>query len=163
MKTMRFLGGVCLVMGLALPCYGLAQAPVPAAEQAELTRTVAALDTKLFDAYNHCDLKTLGEMVSDDLEFYHDQTGLAVGRAPFLDSIQKYICGKVQRTLVPGSMEVYRLKGFGAVEIGVHRFRQPGHPEEGEGEAKFVSIWKNAGGVWTLTRVISYDHSSLTK
>jgi ketosteroid isomerase-like protein len=161
MKAMRFLGGLCLVVGLAVPCF--AQAPVPAAEQAELTRTVAALDTKLFDAYNHCDLKTLGAMVSDDLEFYHDQTGLAVGRAPFLDSIQKYICGKVQRTLVPGSMEVYRLKGFGAVEIGVHRFRQPGHPEEGEGEAKFVSIWKNADGVWTLTRVISYDHGSLTK
>jgi ketosteroid isomerase-like protein len=163
MKAMGFLGGLCLVVGLAVPCCARAQAPVPAAEQAELTRTVAALDTKLFDAYNHCDLKTLGAMVSDDLEFYHDQTGLAVGKAPFLESIQKYICGKVQRTLVPGSMEVYRLKGFGAVEIGVHRFRQPGHPEEGEGEAKFVEIWKDTDGVWTLTRVISYDHGSLAK
>ena len=103
-----------------------AQAPVPAAEQAELTRTVTELDTKLFDAYNHCDLKTLGAMVSDDLEFYHDQTGLMVGKAPFLEAIQNNICGKVERTLVPGSMEVYRLKGYGAVEIGVHRFHQRG-------------------------------------
>ncbi len=159
----RILAVVCLVAGLAVSCCARGQAPVPAAEQAELTRTVAGLDTKLFDAYNHCDLKTLGAMVSDDLEFYHDQTGLMVGRGPFLDSIQKYICGKVERTLVPGTMEVHRLKGYGAVEIGVHRFRHPGKPEEGVGEAKFVEIWKDADGVWTLTRVISYDHGALGK
>ena len=36
-----------------------------------LFQTILSLDTKLFDAYNHCDLTTLGAMVSDDLEFYH--------------------------------------------------------------------------------------------
>jgi ketosteroid isomerase-like protein len=159
----RFVGVVCLLAVSAVPCCLLAQAPVPAAEQAELTRTVAALDTKLFDAYNHCDLKTLGSMVADDLEFYHDQTGLMVGKAAFLEAIQNNICGKVERTLVPGSLEVYRLKGYGAVEIGVHRFRRAGHPEDLGGEAKFVEIWKNTGGAWVLTRVISYDHESRTK
>jgi hypothetical protein len=49
---------------------------------------------KLFDAYNQCDLTTLGAMVSDDLEFYHDQAGLSVGRAPFLAAIKENICGK---------------------------------------------------------------------
>src|SRR6202034_1384447 len=48
-----------------------------------LFTTIQSLDTKLFDAYNHCDLTTLGTMVSDDLEFYHDQTGLSVGKEPF--------------------------------------------------------------------------------
>jgi ketosteroid isomerase-like protein len=163
MTTKQVVGGLCLGLGMMLPCCGWGQAPVPAAEQAELTQTITALDTKLFDAYNRCDLKTLGAMVSDDLEFYHDQTGLQVGKAPFLESIKKNICGKVQRTLVPGTLEAHRLKGFGAVEIGTHRFRQPGHSEEGEGEAKFVMIWKDTGGVWLLTRVISYDHASLTK
>jgi len=33
-----------------------------------LFMTIQSLDTKLFDAYNHCDLTTLGAMVSDDLE-----------------------------------------------------------------------------------------------
>ena len=127
----RFVAAVGLVAGLAVPCSRWAQQPVPAAEQAELTRTVTALDTKLFDAYNHCDLKTLGAMVSDDLEFYHDQTGLMVGKAPFLEAIQKNICGKVERTLVPGTLEVHRLKGYGAVEIGVHRFHHPGDPGPG--------------------------------
>ncbi len=44
-----------------------------------LFKTILSLDTKLFAAYNRCDLTTLGAMVSDDLEFYHDQTGLSVG------------------------------------------------------------------------------------
>lgn len=149
-----------LIAGLAVPCLGWAQQPVPAAEQAELTQTVTALDTKLFDAYNHCDLKTLGAMVSDDLEFYHDQTGLMVGKAPFMEAIRNNICGKVQRTLVPGTLEVHRLKGYGAVEIGVHRFHHPGDPGPG-GEAKFITIWQDKDGVWKMTRAISYDHVSL--
>jgi ketosteroid isomerase-like protein len=161
MRT-AILSVVCLIAVSAVPCRVVAQAPVPAAEQAELTQTVMTLDTKLFDAYNRCDLKTLGAMVSDDLEFYHDQTGLMVGKAPFLQAIQNNICGKVQRTLVPGSLEVYRLKGYGAVEIGVHRFHHPGDPGPG-GEAKFVQVWQNKDGVWKVTRVISYDHESLTK
>ena len=89
--------------------------------------TTQSLDTKLFDANNHCDLTTLGAMVSDDLEFYHDQTGLSVGKGPFLAAIKQNICGKVQRALLPDTLEVYPLKGYGAVEIGIHRFHHPGH------------------------------------
>ena len=121
--------------------------------------TIQSLDTKLFDAYNHCDLTTLGAMVSDDLEFYHDQTGLSVGKAPFLAAIQQNICGKVQRTLLPETLEVYPLKGYGAVEIGIHRFHHPGHPEDGMGDAKFVTLWQNKDDVWKVTRVISYEHN----
>jgi len=80
---LKFLRALPLLGLLAVPFCASAQQPVPAAEQAALTETVTALDTKLFDAYNHCDLTTLGAMVSDDLEFYHDQTGLMVGKAPF--------------------------------------------------------------------------------
>jgi hypothetical protein len=128
-----------------------------------LFQTIQALDAKLFDAYNHCDLTTLGEMVADDLEFYHDKTGLMVGKAPFLAAIKQNICGKVERTIDAGAMEVYPLKGYGAVQIGVHHFRHPAHPEEGEGAAKFVTLWQNKDGVWKMTRAISYDHGSAAK
>jgi ketosteroid isomerase-like protein len=124
-----------------------------------LFKTIQSLDTKLFDAYNHCDLTTLGAMVSDDLEFYHDQTGLSVGKEPFLSAIKQNICGKVERTLLVDTLEVYPLKGYGAVEIGVHRFHHPGHPEDGMGDAKFVTLWQNQDGVWKVTRVISYEHN----
>ena len=123
-----------------------------------LFTTIQSLDTKLFDAYNHCDLTTLAAMVSDDLEFYHDQTGLSVGKAPFLAAIQQNICGKVQRTLLQDTLEVYPLKGYGAVEIGIHRFHHPQSPDN-VGDAKFVMLWQNKDGVWKVTRVISYNHN----
>ncbi len=124
-----------------------------------LFKTILSLDAKLFDAYNHCDLTTLGAMVSDDLEFYHDQTGLSVGKGPFLAAIKQNVCGKVERTLLTDTLEVYPLKGYGAVEIGIHRFHHPGHPEDGMGDAKFVTLWQNKEGVWKVTRVISYEHN----
>jgi ketosteroid isomerase-like protein len=138
---------------------GNAQTAAPAT----LRDTIARLDTQLFDAYNHCDIPTLSNLVSDDLEFYHDKTGLAVGKAPFLKAIQENICGKVQRTLTPGSMEVYPLAHYGAVELGTHTFTHPGHPADGVGEARFVTLWQQTDSGWRVTRVISYDHESAAK
>ena len=129
-----------------------------AAPDSDLFKTIHGLDAKLFDAYNHCDLATLGAMVSDDLEFYHDQTGLAVGKAPFLAAIKQNICGKVERRLLEDTLEVYPLKGYGAVELGGHRFHHPGYPDN-VGDAKFVMLWQNKDSVWKVTRVISYNHN----
>jgi hypothetical protein len=129
------------------------------AQPDSLFKTIQSLDTKLFDAYNNCDLVTLGNMVSDDLEFYHDQTGLSVGKAHFLAAIKQNICGKVNRTLLPETLEVYPLNHYGAVEIGIHRFSHPGHPENGMGDAKFITLWENKDGTWKVTRVISYEHN----
>src|SRR6202045_864486 len=141
---------------LVLLCSRLhAQSPAP---PETLFKTIQSLDTQLFDVYNHCDLTTLGAMGSDDLEFYHDQTGLSVGKGPFLAAIKQNICGKVERTLLPDTLEVYPLKGYGAVEIGVHRFHRPENSEN-VGDAKFVMLWQNKDGVWKVTRVISYNHN----
>jgi len=127
-----------------------------------LYKTIAALDATLFDAYNHCDLAKLGSMVSADLEFYHDQTGLALGRQSLVDGVRNNICGKVHRELVPGSLEVYPIKGYGAVEIGIHRFTHPNHLNDDiMGEAKFVHVWQLKDGVWQVTRVLSFYHHSL--
>lgn len=127
-----------------------------------LCQQIQALDTELFNAYNRCDLTTLSSMVADDLEFYHDKTGLAIGRQVFIDAIKNNLCGKVSRELVPGTLEVYPIAHYGAVEIGVHRFHHPGQPDN-IGEAKFVHLWRNQDGKWQVTRVISYDHQPLTK
>ena len=120
--------------------------------------TIKSIDSKFFDAYNHCDLAALGSMVSEDLEFYHDQSGLTVGKEPFLAAIKQNICGKVQRTLIENTLEVYPLKGYGAVEIGIHRFHHPTEPGN-VGDAKFVIIWHQDNGMWKVTRTISYEHN----
>jgi Domain of unknown function (DUF4440) len=128
----------------------------------ELYKTIAGLDAALFDAYNRCELDKLGSLVTDDLEFYHDQTGLALGRQNLVDAVKSNICGKVHRELVAGSLEVYPLKGYGAVEIGVHRFT---HPDDANnvGEAKFIMLWQLKDGAWKITRVISFDHHPTAK
>jgi hypothetical protein len=122
-----------------------------------LYQTVAGLDTELFSAYNSCQLDKLGSLVAEDLEFYHDKTGLAVGRQTFLNAIKNNICGKVHRELVPGTLEIYPMEGFGAVEIGIHRFTHPDDPHN-LGEAKFITLWRHKDGSWQMTRAISFDH-----
>jgi hypothetical protein len=136
----------------------------PGVVQAQLLRTVTALDAQLFAAYNSCDLEKLGALVAADLEFYHDKTGLSRGREPFLAAIRDNICGKVHRDLLPGTLEVYPLDHYGAVEIGAHVFcdpRQVTHCDPAKsGSARFVMLWQQTGEGWRLTRVISYDHQS---
>ena len=155
----------CALLSLVLASGGFVLADAQAVpsldsikSQEELTRAITALDKQLFDAYNTCNIEKLGTFVTDDLEFYHDKTGLAIGKQPFLDAIKKNICGKVTRELVPGSLEVYPLHGYGAVEIGLHRFRHPGDSDVGE--AKFVQLWQYKDGAWKISRVISYDHGA---
>lgn len=143
---------------LALPFSSLRGAGQTGGHPDALYETIKSLDAKLFGAVNNCDLAVLGSMVSDDLEFYHDQTGLSVGKAAFVAAIQQNICGKVQRTLIENTLEVYPLKGYGAVEIGIHRFHHP-HEPDNVGDAKFIHIWHNENGVWKVTRVISFEHN----
>jgi ketosteroid isomerase-like protein len=141
-----------------------AQPPQSKEDHDKLFKTIEALDAQLFDAYNRCDLEKLGSFFTEDLEFYHDQTGLSRGRQALVDAVKKNICGKVRRDLVAGTLEVYPLKSYGAVEIGVHRFCDPKTNqtcgEAASGVAKFVMIWQNTDGTWKITRVISFDHVS---
>ena len=126
-----------------------------------LYQTVAGLDTALFSAYNNCQLDKLSSLVADDLEFYHDKTGLAVGRQTFIDAIRNNICGKVHRELVPGTLEIYPMEGYGAVEIGIHRFTHPEDPHN-LGEAKFITLWRHKDDSWKMARAISFDHHPAT-
>ena len=123
-----------------------------------LFRTIASLDSALFDSYNRCDLPKFASFIVDSVEFYHDQTGLMVGVTNLTEAIKQNICGKVVRQLIPESLEVYPMKGYGAVEIGRHRFHPPGAKPAETGGAQFIMLWQNNGGVWKITRVISFDH-----
>src|SRR5215469_13561126 len=96
---------LCLAAFVFCSIVSLAQTQQGLPSSDDLYKTIAGLDTTLFDAYNHCDLDKLGSMVSEDLEFYHDQTGLATGRQSLVDGVKNNICGKVHRELVPGSLE----------------------------------------------------------
>jgi hypothetical protein len=151
----------------ALLCNASAQIAPPLDKiqnQEELNRAITSLDATLFDAYNKCDLVKFESFLADDVEFYHDLGGLMLGKAALTDAIKKNICGKVTRELIPGTLKVYPMKGYGALEVGVHRFHHPGHEDtEGVGEGQFIHLWQYKDGAWKITRVISYDHHPAAK
>src|SRR5687767_6496994 len=80
----------------------------------ELYKTIVKLDSIFFDAYNNCNITKQAEIYSDSIEFYHDQGGLIKSKQVLLEGTKKYICGKVTRELVKGSIEVSPIPGYGA-------------------------------------------------
>lgn len=117
---------------------------------------LARMDKELFEAaFVTCDAGKFRTLFTDDAEFYHDRTGAAIGEAARTMKSCPRDNG-VTRTLVPGSLEVYPMQGYGAVQIGRHVFARKGEP--GSEVAKFVHLWKRENGVWRLARVLSFDH-----
>lgn len=125
---------------------------VPAS--AELYNTIVKMDSIYFDTYNHCNIARMDSLTASDIEFYHDRNGYSHSKADLLASIQKYICGKVTRIITPGSIEVYAIPGYGAVEFGYHSFRNISEPGESH-PSKFVTLWRLSDGKWQIARVIS--------
>ena len=159
----------CTVIVAMLPFMALAtsaQEKVASLEeiknQADLDQAITELDRQLFDAYNRCDLKKFDSMLADDVEFYHDQGGVTLGHEKLTESVKNNICtADTQRVLVPGTLKIYYMKGYGAIEMGVHRFRHPKTAStNGTGEASFVHLWQYKDGNWKITRALSYDHHS---
>lgn len=121
----------------------------------ELYSTIIHMDSIYFNAYNSCDMETQGRIYADNIEFYHDKGGLMTSKQELLDAIKKNICGKVTRELVPGSIEIYPIGGWGAVEIGLHRFINHAEGDSRSKPDKFVIVWQHKDDQWLITRVIS--------
>jgi len=121
----------------------------------KLYRTIAHMDSVYFNAYNSCDMETQARIYSDSIEFYHDESGLETSKANLLKAIKENICGKVTRELIPGSLEVYPLPGYGAVEIALHRFVNHAEHDHVSNPSRFIVIWRHRDGKWQITRVIS--------
>lgn len=122
----------------------------------ELYDTIVRLDSIFFDAYNHCQLDKMEALISDSVEFYHDKGGLMTSKKDIMDATKKNVCGKVTRELIPGTIEVYPIPGYGAVQIGNHRFHNNQDPPNTPSPiGKFIHTWQNKNGIWQLRRIIS--------
>ena len=142
---------------LILPFSIVAQNEIPAytLTDSELHKRISNMDRIFFDTYNSCDIEKQKEIYSDDIEFFHDKGGLSTSKSDILESTKKNICGKVTRTLVKGSIEVYPIHDYGAVEIGYHKFFNNQEPDAPSNPSKFIIIWKNDKELWKITKVIS--------
>src|SRR5215213_219117 len=125
----------------------------PASQQ--LHDEIVRMDSLLFHAYNVCDTVTYASIFSEDLEFYHDNGGLETNKQKSVDAYKKYVCGKVTRELLKGSIEVSPVPNYGAVQIGMHRFHNSQEPNAFSKYSRFVIIWKKENNTWKVTRVIS--------
>ncbi|MGH9577490.1 MAG: nuclear transport factor 2 family protein [Terriglobales bacterium] len=130
---------------------------------------IAVQDRILFGAvFDTCDTAALAALIANDFEMVHDKGGLtATSGAQFVASIAA-MCARqktgedyrARRELVAGSMKVYPIAHYGAIQVGEHRFYQllPGKPEKLVEIALFTHLWKREGAGWRLARVLSYDH-----
>ena len=124
------------------------------ADQA-LYEQIEAMDKVFFEAYNSCDLKMQASIYADNIEFFHDKAGLINSKPEIIQGTKKNICGKVTRFLVPGSIEVYPINNYGAVEIGFHRFYNNQEPDAESKPSKFIIVWKKEKENWKITKVVS--------
>ncbi len=125
-------------------------------EKEHLNKEILKMDSLLFNiAFNKCDLELYKKIMSPELEFYDDRSGLNI-------SIEKEIASfkdrcsrphKLTRKLVYSQASV--LGDYGAVQLGEHNFLVDGKIVE---KAKFIHIWERTENSWVAKRVVSYDH-----
>jgi len=124
-----------------------------------LYKQIVQMDSLLFSvAFNQCDLEIYKKIMSPDLEFYDDRSGLNTSIekeiASFKDRCSKPF--KVTRNLVNTSVHV--LGDYGAVQLGEHNFLVDDKVVE---NAMFITIWERRENSWIVKRAVSYDHKSV--
>jgi ketosteroid isomerase-like protein len=159
MKRKTALASLLVVIAICASGASAQQHPRKTAEAKLLYDEIARLDTAMFEAFNAHQLEKVASYFDPGLEFYHDAGGLMT-LGDSLAGIKGMFDQNngMRRDLVPGTLEVYPIKGYGAIEIGEHRFC---HKEDGKddcGTFKFLHIWQKQESGWKITRVVSYDH-----
>ena len=126
-----------------------------------LYEELARMDGLLFDAaFVTCDARQVNALLRDDIEFYHDQTGLRSGpevREDFERLVKN--CPRtagIARRIVAGTLQVFPLKDGYAIQMGEHRFVNDAAGTSTV--ARFVHLWQKIDGTWRLARVLSFDH-----
>ena len=125
---------------------------------------LARMDSAMFEAsFVTCDAARANAIFAEDVEFYHDKDGLSSGEQVRENTRRLTAsCPRkngVTRTIVPGSVRVFPIEGYGAVQVGVHRFDERGAATSTL--ARFVNVWRMQDGKWRLARILSLDHKAI--
>ena len=127
--------------------------------QEGLFKEIFHMDSVLFNAFNSRDIDQFKKLFVQDLEFYHDKGGLSNYEYTINSlKVTAALNNGLKRELLKGSLEVYPIPGYGAMEIGTHTFCHNENDKEDCGTFKFVHIWKKNNDDWKITRVVSYGH-----
>lgn len=123
----------------------------------ELFDELAQMDQRRFQAaFVDCDQEAFAALFTEDAELYHDRAGASFGK----EATRLHSCPRdngIRRILVPGSLKVYPMKDYGAVQTGEHWFVEEG--AETSMRALFVHLWRRTEDGWRLARVLSFDQN----
>lgn len=148
---------VSLLIGLISNSFSQEKKVAPTSKA--LYQEISQMDSVMFNAFNNQDFKTFKNLFTQDLEWFQDNDGLVPYETVFKNfenTFKKEY--KLTRELVKGSLEVYPIKNYGAIEIGEHQFKHIENGKEEIGTFKFVMIWKHENNLWKISRVISFGH-----
>lgn len=128
-----------------------------------LLNIVSELDSLYFAAHNHCDLKQIRSLLASDIETFHDIGGYVQGRGKFMEVMQQFCSNpkRMQRSLVPGTLEAYPMEGIGLLHKADHHFYRINDDGEKEidGSGRMIMLWKqNKNNEWKVWDLISYGH-----
>jgi ketosteroid isomerase-like protein len=157
------------MFGLALvsigPLAGAAARAQPViASPASDEAAVRDADAAFWRAFNACDAAAMSAFFSEDVEFYHDITGLTRSRDAVTRSMMTGPCKssalRMRRELVAASVRYNPVPGYGAILAGTHLFyaREGDAPEKPVTQARFLAVWRHQAGQWQMARIVSYDH-----
>jgi len=96
-----------------------------------------------------------------NVEFYNDGGGVSDYATTMKNFKEMFLRNKntgLRRELLPETLEVYPVPGFGAIEIGTHRFFHTENGKQEVGTMRFIQTWQLKDNEWKVTRVISIGH-----
>jgi len=138
--------------------------------KSDLFQTLKQKDSLIFhEGFNKCNLLPTENLLTTDLEFYHDKGGFQ-DKAMFMKAMRENICGSPERKpirkLTPNTLEVFPLysKGvlYGALQKGKHEFYIKETDKElyQTGAALFSILWIKENEDWKAKRIYSYHHEA---
>ncbi|HTF19895.1 MAG TPA: nuclear transport factor 2 family protein [Chryseolinea sp.] len=160
MKTPLTFCAVLLLLGYP----SMAQKTMPPDEASAILRK----DSTFWLLYNNCQIESMRDFFTEDLEFYHDMGGVTKGVDQLLETSRKNLCSndnfRLRRDVVSGSTKLYPMfdgdKLYGAVLTGEHVFYiiENGNKPRLDGLAKFSHLFLKTDAGWKMARVFSYSH-----
>jgi Domain of unknown function (DUF4440) len=124
-------------------------------------KEILQMDSLLFTvAFNQCDTALFKKILSDDVEFYDDRSGLNNSKQVEINSLIGKCAQTEKLTRQLNYCTIDKLGDYGAVQLGEHTFLVNGIAV---GVGKFVHTWERNGNGWKLKRIISYEHRPVKK
>jgi Domain of unknown function (DUF4440) len=160
-KAISTMKNLLLLFTLSLTITASAQNKSDSLKVSIVKKEILQMDSLLFTiAFNQCDTALFKKILSDDVEFYDDRSGLNNIKQVEINSLVEKCSQTEKLTRKLNSCTIDKLGDYGAVQLGEHTFFVN---DIAVGVGKFVHIWQRSGNTWQLKRIVSYEHQPVKK